>query len=64
MNDAQLSGIRQTWDDATSIVKNSKTAWEMAETPHSLSRDGNRATTPDGHDWIWDSRFEKWSMWK
>lgn len=64
MTETQLTGVRQLWDAVTTVVKNKKTAREMAETPHTLSKDGKQATTADGHMWIWDDRFFHWAMWK
>ncbi len=45
------------------VVKRTMTARQMAETPHTLKRDG-RAELPDGSVWLWDKRFEHWAMWQ
>ena len=44
MNAAQMTGMRMTHQGMTPATK---TAREMALTSHKLSKDGNRATTPD-----------------
>jgi len=64
MNTAQLNGMREMWDGVTSVCKSTKTAKEMALTPHTLNRDGTLATLQDGTVWVWNTRIEKWSMWK
>lgn len=50
MNAAQMTGMRMTHQGMTPATK---TAREMALTSHKLSKDGNRATTPDGMVWTW-----------
>lgn len=64
MNDAAVRGMREMWDDVTSVVKRKMTAREMAESSHELSRDGSMATMADGSMWVWDKRYSYWVMWK
>ena len=69
MNNAQLTGIRQMYDDThgetPSVFKRpSLTAREMALQPHELSRTGDLATLPNGRVYVWDSRYDHWAPWK
>jgi hypothetical protein len=52
MTTAQLDGMRGLWVDATGPER-TKTARDMALTPHNLNRTGDRATTADGRKWYW-----------
>lgn len=44
--------------------KPTKTAREMADTPHDLSRNGDLAITKNGDVYVWDVRFNHWAPWK
>jgi hypothetical protein len=39
-------------------------AREMALTPHNLSKSGDIAILEDGRQYIWDARFDQWTLWK
>jgi hypothetical protein len=63
MNNAQLQGMRMTAEEMK-VVRHKMTAREMALTAHKLNRSGEMATLTDGSVYVWDARFDQWSMWK
>ena len=66
MNNAALRAARDLAqkEDENSILNYAPmTAHEMAETPHTLSRDGSMATEPNGNRWVWGERYSEWVRW-
>ena len=61
MNAAQLTGMRTV--AKTCLNAQTKTARQMAEIHHTLSRDGMTATTA-GMVYKWDNRFSQWTPWQ
>lgn len=63
MNQAQLIGMRKL-HESTICRKPPMSAKEMALVPHRLSKSGDMAILEDGSQYIWDGRFEQWTIWK
>ncbi len=63
MNQAQIRGMRQ-FHESTVCRKPPMSAREMALTPHNLSKSGDIAILEDGRQYIWDARFDQWTLWK
>jgi len=66
MNNTQLKGIRNMWEDSKTVIKHKTlTAKEMALRKHNLSKDGESAVLlSNGSQYVWDQRFRHWVLWK
>lgn len=59
MNASAIKGIRTLHEDLTSATR-TKTARDMALTPHNCNRTGEIATTQDGQKWVWVDHLRLW----
>jgi len=63
MNKTQLIGMKKL-HEYTVCRRPPMSAKEMALVPHRLSKSGDIAILENGSQYIWDGRFEQWTIWK
>lgn len=65
MTNTQITALRELHESTKQSVLKQRTytAKEMALKPHTLSRSGDMAETPEGETYIWDARFNHWARW-